>query len=433
MIRFPRLNSYNLGNEDLEINQSSFDLLNRIPLATLKMLRLFMLVLLAAYVPFVFSGCTGRDVISVAEGWSPLAVEDAIVYVATKDSKILALDSNSLERDQRNPPIWEFTSSQEDNLGSVFGPPAIGGEFIYVAGSLEKEITGQVIALKKDRPSNSQLQPEEWKQSVSGGVIGGPVFYEGIVIVTTDVGKIYCFDGQTGEKIWSYETEGVKKTNGKGKPIWSTPVVEDGVVYVGSMDQGFYALSLGAEVSDSERLLWKFKTNGAVVGKALLVEDLVIFGSFDRNLYALDKTEGGKLVWTFQSDNLIWAAPVSNGETVYAASSDGKVYAMPLDRLSGDEIYWVQDLLEPVFSDPILTSEGLVIATNKGTVSLVDQVDGSVDVIPISTQDDIRAPVMSLRLGESPLVVFSDLDGVIRAVDVKRWRVIWTMQSRGDT
>ena len=51
------------------------------------------------------------------------------------------------------------------------------------------------------------------------------------------------------------------------------------------------------------------------------------------------------------------------------------------------------------------------------------------DVIPISTQEDIRAPVITLRLGESPLVVLSDLDGVIRAIDVKRWRVIWTMQS----
>ena len=427
------MNMDNLENRNLEFNEDSFDSPNKIPPATLKMLRLFILVFFAVYVPFIFSGCTGRDIISVAEGWSPLAVEDQVVYVATKDSKILALDSNSLERDQRSPPIWEFTSSQEDNLGSIFGAPAIGEEFIFVAGSTEKKTTGQVIALKKDRPSNSQLQPEEWKQRVSGGVIGAPVFYEGIVIVTTDVGKIYCFDARTGDKIWSYETEGAKEADSNIKPIWSTPVVEDGVVYVGSMDQGFYALSLGAEVSDSERLLWKFKTNGAVVGKALLVEELVIFGSFDRNLYALDKSEGGKLVWKFESDNLIWAAPVSNGETVYAASSDGKVYAMPLDRLSGDEIYWAQDLLEPVFSDPILTSEGLVIATNKGTVSLVDQVDGSVDVIPISTEDDIRAPVMPLRLGESPLVVFSDLDGVIRAIDVKRWRVIWTMQSRGDT
>ena len=85
--------------------------------------------------------------------------------------------------------------------------------------------------------------------------------------------------------------------------------------------------------------------------------------------------------------------------------------------------------MEPVFSDPILTDEGLVIATDKGTVSLVDQIDGSVDVIPILAQEDIRAPVIALRLGESPLVVLSDLDGVIRAIDVKRWRVIWTMQS----
>ena len=420
MTRFHRLSSYSVGIRNLQSIKLS---------TTWNLHRLLILMVLVASISLAFSGCTGRDIISVAEGWSPLAVEDTTVYVATKDSKILALESNSLERDQRNPPIWEFKSSKEDNLGSVFGSPAIGDEFIYVAGSLEKETTGQIIALKKDRPSNSQLQLEEWKQRVSGGIIGAPVFYEGIVIVTTDVGKIYCFDGQTGEKIWSYETEGAKKTNGKEKSIWSTPVVENGVVYVGSMDQFFYALSIDPGMSASERLLWKFKTNGAIVSKALLVKDLVIFGSFDRNLYALDKTERGKLVWTFKSDNLIWAAPVSDGETVYAAASDGKVYSLPLYRSPGEPVHWTQDLLEPVFSDPILTDEGLVIATDKGTVSLVDQIDGSVDVIPILAQEDIRAPVIALRLGESPLVVLSDLDGVIRAIDVKRWRVIWTMQS----
>jgi len=433
MTNLVKLDSYTAVNGDLEINQSSCHFLNVVPPSILKMPRLFILMLLAVCMASVFSGCTGRDIISEAEGWSPLSVEGTVVYVATKDSKVLALDSNSLERDQRNSPIWEFVSSQGDYLGSVFGPPAIGKEFIYVAGSLEKESTGQITALKKDRLSNSQLQPGEWKQTVSGGIIGAPVFYEGIVIVTTDVGKIYCFDAETGEKIWTYETQGAKKTKSKENSFWSTPVVEDGVVYVGSMDQSFYALTVDAEATNSERLLWKFETNGAVVGKALLVKNLVIFGSFDRNLYALDKTQLGKLVWTFKSDNIIWAAPVSDEETVYAVSSDGKVYALPLDRLAGDEIHWTQDLLEPVFSDPILTSEGLVIATDEGTVSLVDQLDGSVDVIPISAEEDIRAPVMSLRLGESPIVVFSDVDGVIRAVDVKRWRVIWTMQSRGDS
>jgi len=230
MTRSRSLNNYSVGHEDLR--HTYLPMIWNTP-------RLFILVTLVAFISLTFSGCTGRDIISVAEGWSPLAVEDTIVYVATKDSKIMALDSNALERDQRNPPIWEFESSQEDILGSVFGSPAIGDEFIYVAGSLEKETTGQIIALKKDRLSNSQLQREEWKQRVSGGIIGAPVFYEGVVIVTTDVGKIYCFDAQSGEKVWTYETEGAKKNNGKEKSIWSTPVVENGVVYFGSMDQFF--------------------------------------------------------------------------------------------------------------------------------------------------------------------------------------------------
>ena len=46
--------------------------------------------------------------------------------------------------------------------------------------------------------------------------------------------KLYAVDVQTGEELWSFETEDT---------VYSTPVVADGVVYVGSLDGYLYALN----------------------------------------------------------------------------------------------------------------------------------------------------------------------------------------------
>lgn len=38
---------------------------------------------------------------------------------------------------------------------------------------------------------------------------------------------IYALDAKTGKKIWSYKTAG---------PVWSTPFIDHGVLYIGSVN-----------------------------------------------------------------------------------------------------------------------------------------------------------------------------------------------------
>jgi outer membrane protein assembly factor BamB len=58
---------------------------------------------------------------------------------------------------------------------------------------------------------------------------------EGIVYFGGGSSKnVLAVDAQTGEELWSYKTEGA---------VHSTPVVDNGVVYVGSLDGHLYALN----------------------------------------------------------------------------------------------------------------------------------------------------------------------------------------------
>jgi outer membrane protein assembly factor BamB len=82
------------------------------------------------------------------------------------------------------------------------------------------------------------------------------------------------------------------KTNGK---IFSSPAVADGLILAGSEDGCLYALD-----DHSGKLKWKFKTGGAVHSSPAVKGNRVYFGSYDGYYYAAD-LHTGKLAWKFRT------------------------------------------------------------------------------------------------------------------------------------
>ena len=398
------------------------------------------LLLGMALLAFALTGCTGRDVIGTARGWTPVTVSDGVVYAASRDGNVLALDSKALDEDEDAEPIWEYTPSKENGLGSVFGPPAVGEEFVYVGGSFDDGDLGRLVALRKDRESSGRIEEGEWEVDLPGAIIGGPALAPGLVLVGSEDGNLYAFntrdpregseDPELGERLWTFPTEGLRKGKSKDKRIWSTPIVADGVVYFGAMDDFFYAVSLEEGLRANERLLWKFETDGAIITTPLVLDNKVIFGSFDREFYALDTSDNGRLLWSFKADNWFWAGPVTDGRRVFASSMDGKVYALPLDRQDGDEPEWVQDLGKTITATPFLALDSLVVVTEEGIISLIDTSDGEVEERPIELPKDVRASLSGEGEEGVPRVYLGDRDGVVRSLDVDRWRIRWTFNTR---
>jgi len=63
--------------------------------------------------------------------------------------------------------------------------------------------------------------------------------------------------------------------------------------------------------------------------EAALDGDIVLFGSADKTLYALE-AKSGTLLWAFQAKGAIFGAPSVAQETVYLGALDGVVYAMDI-------------------------------------------------------------------------------------------------------
>jgi eukaryotic-like serine/threonine-protein kinase len=95
---------------------------------------------------------------------------------------------------------------------------------------------------------------------------------------------------------WFFETQG---------PVVAQPIARDGVVFCGSTDHRFYALS-----ARTGQPIWRFQAGNPIRTPAALEGDVAYFGSEDGLLYALDAVTGNQR-WVFKSPAPLAARPLA--------------------------------------------------------------------------------------------------------------------------
>jgi len=151
------------------------------------------------------------------------------------------------------------------------------------------------------------------------------------------------------------------KFNAQG-PIRSTPASTADTVFIGS-DNG-YVFALNRK---NAALKWKFRANGAVASKLVIANNMLYFATKNGTLYALEfGPQGGKQAWQFNSKSQTvklykggWdyfvSSPLVKGDLVIFGSGDNHIYA--LNRQNG-EIVWQYDTKDVVRATPVADEQG---------------------------------------------------------------------------
>lgn len=185
------------------------------------------------------------------------AVDAGIVYVACRDHNIYAVDAVTGEK------RGSYTTAS-----TADSSPTIVGDRVYV-GSDDKN----VYAL--DTASGQPV----WVKETGGGVVSSPAVADGVLYVGSDDGNLYALEADTGRERWVFPT---------GGGIRSSPLVTDQFVYVGSSSRALHAVDIASGV---ER--WRFATKGPIDDSSpALAGDLVVVGSLDFTVYAVDAVTG---------------------------------------------------------------------------------------------------------------------------------------------
>lgn len=232
-----------------------------------------------------------------------------------------------------------------------------------------------------------------WRFHPGGTVFGPPAFdAEGsrIYFGASDK-RLYALNAQ-GLFLWSFKT---------GDNVATRPVVARGTVVFGSEDRNVYALDAATGA-----LRWRAATGGSVVSSpALAAETLVVIGSDDGGVYGLD-LETGERRWLFATDGAVEAPIVVEDGVAYAASRDNHLYA--LDPDTGEPL-WTARVGGVLRSAPAVGETRLFVVDDDGFVSAFARADGK--RLWTSADDHFAgAPIIA---GDS-LLVADDRGAVVR-------------------
>lgn len=204
----------------------------------------------------------------------------------------------------------------------------------------------------------------------------GIAMANGVIFATTGYGTVYAINAQKGNILWHKSLL---------TPLRIAPMVANNIVYVQSVDNKFYALN--AKTGEEQ---WKYDIsleNTTLVGGAPAAYsndlDMVITGFSNGELQAFNAVLGSPL-WSdilisnrkaYSSTflNTIKAAPVIEGETVYAVGNANILTA--LDLRSGMR-KWEKEI--GGVNTPLLIANTLYVVSNTNDLVAVNKENGDV-------------------------------------------------------
>lgn len=282
--------------------------------------------------------------IHTASKSSPV-VEDGVIYVGGDTGYLYAIEESKMALK------WSF-KVRDNALYGIHGTPAIDEKCVYIGA-----YDGWLYALEKE--TGALL----WESQLGNYIGASPVICDDKILVGVENalpdGYVTCVRRETGHIIF--------ESDYLGDHTHCTPTInkEKKLVFAGANTETFYAISL-----DTGETVWKYKTEGFVKSTAALLDNLVIFTSWDNCLYWLDQ-ETGRLIGKLKTARRIMSSPSVDkyNKLVYFGSNDKNVYCADVYR---NEFLWKFKTGKPVTS-----SATIVQSVNKDKkIVLIGSYDG---------------------------------------------------------
>lgn len=185
-----------------------------------------------------------------------------------------------------------------------------------------------------------------WSSYVGDFSYSSPVISNGTVYIGSEDGNTYALNATTGNRLWNFS---IAKPPGSLSP----PAVAEGMVYIGSKD-GVYALN-----ASTGNKIWNYTTSKSVTTAPAVANGIVYATSSDNNVYSLNATTGEK-IWFFTTIWYIQTSPAISKGIVYVVSLDFKVYA--LNATTGREI-WRYDVNPGGISSPAVYNDVVYVGS----------------------------------------------------------------------
>jgi len=268
-------------------------------------------------------------------------VANGVVYVGCNDGAVYALDAASGQLQ------WKF-----ETKAAVWSSPTVSQGVVFF-GSNDRHLYAVDAA-------TGQLK---WRLPTQGSIVASPRVANGVVYVGSRDNRLYAVDAASGQVKWRFTTTGDILTTVAIQSRGGHGADGHGTIYFGANDAHAYAL-------DAATGGVKWKTNlGSFVQGSPVVSDGVVYIGASNSLHALDAATGS-VKWKVSAQTI--PAPMVQGDVVYAALGDENVYA--LDAQNG-RLRWRFPTESTLFASPQLAESTLLVASGQNLYALNPQVE----------------------------------------------------------
>ena len=252
-----------------------------------------------------------------------IAYANGIIYATRGNGDVVALAVDN------GTEIWK------KNLGApIRKSPAVGEEKVFAATA-----DNQLFALNLVDGSTVWRHSGSAESTINYGS-PAPAIKDGSVVVAYSSGEIFGLNSLRGSELWaetiSTGTER-RKTASTFVDVSATPVLVDGISYIGSQNGSLIAYNTG-----SGYRIWEQKI-GAVEYTPAVVDKFIFAIGDNSRMVALSRFDG-KVKWSVdlppkedKKDTEKWAGPTVVGSRIIAVSSNGRmaVYDINNGQLTG--------------------------------------------------------------------------------------------------
>lgn len=311
-------------------------------------------------------------------------------------------------------PLWQA------QLGSaIYATAAVHEGFAYVG-----TLGGVFHAVKTGDGSLA------WTFGAGRPILGEALATDDAVYFTCDNGRLYKLERATGRELWHYDLGDALVPRILPHPAVfdydhdaPTPVLAEGVLYVGSGDGGFHAVR-----ADTGQRVWRIDAPGKIRGTAAVHGAQVVFGTLDGPIVMVERATGRE-TWRFDSKAAVTSSPVFLGETLVVGNRGSVLYG--LDPADGSRRWrqswwgsWIESTAAPAGKLACIGSSDYRRVTcfdpRDGRVEWATDVHGWSWARPLVTEHTVYAATA----GASPYMIrhLGGLCALDRATGRLRWR-----------
>ncbi len=243
-------------------------------------------------------------------------------------------------------------------------PPTIAYGRVYLA-----QQKGLFFAL------DAKTGKVDWKKSFGRCAASSPTIGKGVVYQSW-MHPVECLQGQAGATgfvvAWDADT-GKELWRWNSKPVESSPLLRNGVLYVGTWNNDVVALN-----AKTGRVKWRFQADNEVNTSAAYWKGNIYIGSDGGTLYALN-AGSGRLKWSAQSNSSFgsrefwYATPTIAYGRVYIGNTDGTMYVY---GAKSGKLLWARPLGSYIYGAAAVYRRKVFVGTYDGKFYALDAATG---------------------------------------------------------